>query len=160
MGTSANIQTRAAACTMSTVPGDPLISSSAKDGFCGRANQNQDIEILTYVTEGTYDTVMAESAGEGAVHRTGPLRDTVESEVESLTAATSVRRPLKPRPSPPATRGISAKQNWEDEVKRLTALERAYHGRSAGGLDYLGAPALPPAPPKRTDRSGTHCTTG
>ena len=83
MGTGANIQVRAAALHHVDVPWRPAILEQREGRILRQGNQNQEVEILTYVTEGTYDTVMWQKVQAKALFIEQVRRgDTVDSEVE------------------------------------------------------------------------------
>ena len=128
MGTGANIQVRAAALHHVDVPWRPADLEQREGRILRQGNQNQQVEILTYVTEGTYDTVMWQKVQAKALFIEQVRRgDTVDSEVESLdggdigTAAAETKAVATGDPR------YLRQVELEDEVKRLVALERAYH---------------------------------
>ena len=128
MGTGANLQRRALALHHVDVPWRPADLEQREGRIIRQGNQNREIEILTYVTEGTYDTVMWQKVQAKALFIEQVRRgDTVDAEVESLdggdigTAAAETKAVATGDPR------YLRQVELEDEVKRLVALERAYH---------------------------------
>jgi hypothetical protein len=58
MGTGTNVQARAIAQHHVDVPWRPADLEQREGRIIRQGNQNQVVEILNYVTESTYDTVM------------------------------------------------------------------------------------------------------
>lgn len=151
MGTGANIQTRAVALHHVDVPWRPADLEQREGRILRQGNQNGEVEILTYVTEGTYDTVMWQKVQAKALFIEQVRRgDGVESEVDSLdggdigTAAAETKAVATGDPR------YLRQVELEDTVKRLEALERAHH-ESLRRRDWLVAGHERSLPQRRRD---------
>lgn len=128
MGTGANLQRRALALHHVDVPWRPADLEQREGRIIRQGNQNQDVEILTYVTEGTYDTVMWQKVQAKALFIEQVRRgDTVDSEVESLDGGDIGSAAAETKAVATGDPRYLRQVELEDEVKRLVALERAYH---------------------------------
>ena len=128
MGTGCNIQNRARALHHVDVPWRPADLEQREGRIIRQGNQNQEIEILTYVTEGTYDTVMWQKVQAKALVIDQVRRgDTVDSEVESLDGGDIGTAAAETKALATGDPRYLRQVELEDQVKRLVALERAYH---------------------------------
>ncbi len=70
MGTGTNIQERAVALHRLDVPWRPSDLEQREGRIIRQGNKNPSVEILSYVTQGTFDTIMWQTVGEkGPLHR-------------------------------------------------------------------------------------------
>ena len=151
MGTGANIQTRAVALHHVDVPWRPADLEQREGRILRQGNQNGEVEILTYVTEGTYDTVMWQKVQAKALFIEQVRRgDGIDNEVDSLdggdigTAAAETKAVATGDPR------YLRQVELEDTVKRLEALERAHH-ESLRRRDWLVAGHERSLPQRRND---------
>ncbi len=125
MGTGTNVQTRATALHHVDVPWRPADLEQREGRIIRQGNQNSSIEILNYVTEGSFDTFMwqkveAKSLFVGQIKRNEVDANEAEdlggeftaSAAETKAAATGDPRYIR-------------QVQLQDEVQRLDALERS-----------------------------------
>ena len=94
------------------VPWRPCDLEQREGRIIRQGNQNEVVDIVNYVTEGTYDVVMWQKVQAKALFIEQMRRDEVlDTEIEDLTAAKSDPRPPKPRRSPPATPATCGRSN-------------------------------------------------
>ena len=132
MGTGTNIQDRAVALHHVDVPWRPSDLEQREGRILRQGNQNPQVEILNYVTEETWDTVMWQTVERKARFigqiKTGDLdartaEDLGSDELGNSAAATKAVATGDPR--------YLAQVQLDDDVKRLDALKRA-HGDAKG----------------------------
>jgi len=132
MGTGTNIQDRAVALHHVDVPWRPADLEQREGRILRQGNQNPRVEILNYVTEETWDTVMWQTVERKARFigqiKTGDLdartaEDLGSDELGNSAAATKAVATGDPR--------YLAQVQLDDDVKRLSALKRA-HGDAKG----------------------------
>jgi len=132
MGTGTNIQDRAVALHHVDVPWRPADLEQREGRILRQGNQNPRVEILNYVTEETWDTVMWQTVERKARFigqiKTGDLdartaEDLGSDELGNSAAATKAVATGDPR--------YLQQVQLDDDVKRLDALKRA-HGDAKG----------------------------
>jgi len=135
MGTGTNIQDRAVALHHVDVPWRPADLEQREGRILRQGNQNPRVEILNYVTEETWDTVMWQTVERKARFigqiKTGDLdartaEDLGSDELGNSAAATKAVATGDPR--------YLQQVQLDDDVKRLDALKRA-HGDAKGRND-------------------------
>ncbi|WP_236728592.1 DEAD/DEAH box helicase family protein, partial [Mycolicibacterium obuense] len=129
MGTGWNIQPRLAALDHVDVPWRPADLEQREGRVLRQGNQNLDgVEIRTYVTEGTYDTVMwqkvqAKSLFIEQVNRSEvtdrDIEDLSGGDIGAAAAETKALATGDPR--------YLRQVELDEQVRRLQALERAHH---------------------------------
>lgn len=131
LGTGANIQSRLAALHHVDVPWRPSDLEQREGRIDRQGNQNEEIEILTYVTEGTYDVVKWQKvqAKQLFVHQVS-RNEATDFEVEDLDGgdigAAAAETKAIATGDPRYVRQVAL----DDEVKRLNALERSHLANS------------------------------
>ena len=136
MGTGTNIQGRAAALHHVDVPWRPADLEQREGRIIRQGNQNEEIEILNYVTESTYDTVMWQKVQAKALFIDQMRRNEVlDSEVEDLSGGDIGSAAAETKAVATGDPRYLRQVELEDDVKRLTALERAHH-ESARRRDF------------------------
>jgi len=132
MGTGTNIQDRAVALHHVDVPWRPADLEQREGRILRQGNQNPRVEILNYVTEETWDTIMWQTVERKARFigqiKTGDLdartaEDLSSDELGNSAAATKAVATGDPR--------YLQQVQLDDDVKRLSALKRA-HGDAKG----------------------------
>ena len=126
MGTGTNVQTRAVALHHVDVPWRPADLEQREGRVIRQGNQNQFVEILNYVTEGTFDTFMWQKVEAKALFIEQIKRNEVDaSEVDDIggeftasAAETKAAATGDPR--------YVQQVKLNDEVGRLDALERSH----------------------------------
>jgi len=127
MGTGTNIQDRAVALHHVDVPWRPADLEQREGRILRQGNQNPRVEILNYVTEQTWDTIMWQTVEKKARFigqiKTGDLdartaEDLGSDELGNSAAATKAVATGDPR--------YLAQVQLDDDVKRLSALRRAH----------------------------------
>ncbi len=134
MGTGTNVQTRAIALHHVDVPWRPADLEQREGRIIRQGNQNDEVEVLNYVAEATYDTVMWQTVQRKAVFIQQAKRNEVDvREVEDLgggdigesAAATKAIATGDPR--------YLRQVELEDTLRRLTALAQAHHEATHAG---------------------------
>ncbi len=127
MGTGTNIQDRAVALHHVDVPWRPADLEQREGRILRQGNQNPRVEILNYVTEQTWDTIMWQTVEKKARFigqiKTGDLdartaEDLGSDELGNSAAATKAVATGDPR--------YLQQVQLDDDVKRLSALRRAH----------------------------------
>lgn len=132
MGTGTNVQTRLRALHHVDVPWRPADLEQREGRIIRQGNQNAEVDVVNYVTEGSYDTVMwqkveaksnfIEQLRRGEVD-VDEIEDLGGGDISGAAAETKAIATGDPR-------YISQVQLAED-VKRLSALESAHHDAAA-----------------------------
>lgn len=132
MGTGTNVQTRATAEHHIDVPWRPADLEQREGRIIRQGNQNKTIEILNYVTEGSYDTVMWQKVEAKAMfieqYRCGNL--TVD-EIEDIGGGDLANAAAETKAIATGDPRFIKQVKLDDEVKRLQALENAHHEAAA-----------------------------
>jgi hypothetical protein len=127
MGTGTNVQSRLKALHHIDVPWRPADLEQREGRILLQGNQNDEVEILNHVTEGTYDTVMWQSVQAKALfieqmHR----NEVVDTEVEDLSGGDIGAAAAETKAVATGDPRYLRQVQLEDDVKRLTALQRAH----------------------------------
>jgi hypothetical protein len=127
MGTGTNVQNRATALHHVDVPWRPADLEQREGRIIRQGNQNATVEILNYVTEASYDTVMWQKVEAKAlfieqVKRKDITSEEVEDVGGGMTAAAAETKAIATG-DPRYIRQVQL----QDEVQKLDALERAHH---------------------------------
>jgi hypothetical protein len=137
MGTGTNVQARAIALHHVDVPWRPADLEQREGRIIRQGNQNQVIEILNYVTECTYDTVMWQRVQAKALFIEQMHRNEVlDTEVDDLSGGDIGAAAAETKAVATGDPRYLRQVQLEDDVKRLTALERA-HRDSIRRRDWL-----------------------
>lgn len=129
MGTGTNVQPRATALHHVDVPWRPADLEQRESRIVRQGNQNPTIEILNYVTEGSYDTVMWQKVEAKARFIEQVKREEVDAdEIEDLGGGDIGNAAAETKA---IATGDPRQVQLHDEVKRLDALERAHHEAAA-----------------------------
>lgn len=132
MGTGMNVQTRLRGLHHVDVPWRPADLEQREGRIIRQGNQNPEVDIVNYVTEGSYDTVMWQKveAKSGFIEQTkrgevdvDEIEDLGGGDISGAAAETKAIATGDPR-------YIKQVQLAED-VKRLTALESAHRDAAA-----------------------------
>ncbi|MDQ1308306.1 MAG: hypothetical protein QG671_4140, partial [Actinomycetota bacterium] len=151
MGTGTNIQTRAVALHHVDVPWRPADLEQREGRIIRQGNQNKQVEILNYVTESTYDTVMWQKVQAKSLFIEQVRRgETVDSEMESLDGGDIGAAAAETKAMATGDPRYLRQVELEDEVKRLAALEKAWH-ESIRRRDWTVAGYERSLPRRRTD---------
>ena len=127
MGTGTNVQARARALHHVDVPWRPCDLEQREGRIIRQGNQNDEVDIFTYVTAGTYDTVMWQKVQAKALFIEQMRRDEVlDTEVEDLTGGDIGSAAAETKAVATGDPRYLRQVELEDDVKRLTALERAH----------------------------------
>lgn len=128
MGTGTNIQTRAIALHHVDVPWRPGDLEQREGRIIRQGNQNTEVEILNYVAEGSYDTVMWQKVESKAVfinqakrNEVGDLREVEDlggGDIGESAAATKAIATGDPR--------YLRQVELDETVQRLSALAQAH----------------------------------
>ncbi|MGV7254596.1 helicase [Mycobacterium kansasii] len=139
MGTGTNVQARAIALHHVDVPWRPADLEQREGRIIRQGNQNQIVEILTYVTESTYDTVMWQKVQAKALFIEQMRRNEVlDTEIEDLSGGDIGTAAAETKAIATGDPRYLRQVQLEDDVKRLSALERA-HRDSIRRRDFLVA---------------------
>ncbi|UOG23756.1 DEAD/DEAH box helicase family protein (plasmid) [Gordonia amicalis] len=140
MGTGVNVQARLAALHHIDVPWRPADLEQREGRILRQGNQNEDVEILQYVTAGTTDTVMWGKVEMKSrfidEYKMGQLSNTDELgeiDSESLTEAAAATKAA----ATGDMRFIKMVE-LEDEVSKLTAMEAAHRDTQAHARRRVG----------------------
>lgn len=127
LGTGANIQSRLAALHHVDVPWRPADLEQREGRIDRQGNQNDEIEILTYVTEGTYDTVKWQKvqAKQLFIHQVR-RNEISDLEVEDLNGGDIGSAAAEAKAIATGDPRYVRQVELDDEVKRLAALERSH----------------------------------
>src|ERR1700682_6185046 len=136
MGTGMNVQHRAAALHHVDVPWRPADLEQREGRIIRQGNQNEEVEILNYVTESTYDTVMWQKVQAKAVFIDQMRRNEVlDSEVEDLSGGDIGSAAAETKAVATGDPRYLRQVELDDTVRRLSALERA-HQQSVRNRDW------------------------
>ena len=141
MGTGTNVQSRALALHHVDVPWRPADLEQREGRIIRQGNQNEVVEILNYVTEATYDTVMWQKVQAKALFIDQMRRnEVIDNEVEDLSGGDIGSAAAETKAIATGDPRYVQQVELEDDVKRLSALERAHRTRAAnatGGCRQL-----------------------
>lgn len=128
MGTGTNVQARAIALHHVDVPWRPADLEQREGRMIRQGNQNQVVEILNYVTESSYDTVMWQKVQAKALFIEQMRRNEVfDTEIEDLSGGDIGSAAAETKAVATGDPRYLRQVELEDDVKRLTALQRAHH---------------------------------
>lgn len=155
MGTGTNIQARAIALHHVDVPWRPADLEQREGRIIRQGNQNTDVEILNYVAEATYDTVMWQKVESKALfinqtkrNEVGDLRevedlgggDIGESAAATKAIATGDPRHLRQVELDEAVRRLSALAQAHQEATRAARWRLSHTAKTISGLtDQIAA---------------------
>ncbi len=132
MGTGTNVQTRATAEHHVDVPWRPADLEQREGRVIRQGNQNETIEILNYVTAGSYDTVMWQKVEAKATfidqYRRGNV---VVDEIEDIAGGDMSNAAAETKAIATGDPRFIKQVKLDDEVKRLQALANAHDEASA-----------------------------
>ncbi len=121
------MQSRAIALHHVDVPWRPADLEQREGRIIRQGNQNQVVEILNYVTESTYDTVMWQKVQAKALFIEQMRRNEVlDTEIEDLSGGDIGSADAETKAVATGDPRYLRQVELEDDVKRLTALERAH----------------------------------
>lgn len=128
MGTGTNVQSRCVALHHVDVPWRPADLEQREGRIIRQGNQNKRVEILNYVTEGTYDTVMWQKVEAKALFIEQMRRnEVVDTEIEDLSGGDIGAAAAETKAIATGDPRYLRQVELDDTVRRLTALERAHH---------------------------------
>lgn len=128
MGTGTNVQSRAVALHHVDVPWRPADLEQREGRIIRQGNQNERVEILNYVTEGTYDTVMWQKVEAKALFIEQMRRnEVVDTEIEDLSGGDIGAAAAETKAIATGDPRYLRQVELDDAVRRLSALERAHH---------------------------------
>ncbi|WP_241474053.1 helicase, partial [Mycolicibacterium neoaurum] len=138
MGTGWNIQPRLAALDHVDVPWRPADLEQREGRVLRQGNQNLDgVEIRTYVTEGTYDTVMWQKVQAKSLFIEQVRRNEVsDTEIEDLSGGDIGAAAAETKALATGDPRYLRQVELDEQVRRLQALERA-HYESIRRRDWL-----------------------
>ncbi len=126
MGTGTNVQTRCTALHHVDVPWRPADLEQREGRIIRQGNQNSSIEIINYVTEGSFDTFMWQKVEAKSLFISQIKRNEVDAnEAEDLGGeftASAAETKAAATGDPRYIRQVQL----QDEVQRLDALERSH----------------------------------
>ena len=126
MGTGTNVQTRAVALHHVDVPWRPADLEQREGRAIRQGNQNAEVEILNYVTEGSFDTFMWQKVEAKAMFIEQIKRNEVDAtEVDDIGGEFTASAAETKAASTGDPRYIQ-QVKLTDEVARLDALERSH----------------------------------
>ncbi len=126
MGTGTNVQTRAVALHHVDVPWRPADLEQREGRAIRQGNQNAEVEIINYVTEGSFDTFMWQKVEAKAMFIEQIKRNEIDaSEVEDIGGEFTASAAETKAASTGDPRYIQ-QVKLADEVARLDALERSH----------------------------------
>lgn len=127
MGTGTNVQTRATALHHVDVPWRPADLEQREGRIIRQGNQNAEVEILNYVTEGSYDTVMWQKVEAKTIFIEQVKRNEVDAnEVEDLGGGDLGAAAAETKAVATGDPRYIRQVKLQDEVQRLDALERSH----------------------------------
>lgn len=128
MGTGTNVQSRLAALHHVDVPWRPADLEQREGRIIRQGNQNDEVEILCYVTESSYDTVMWQTVEAKALFIDQMRRNTVrDTEIEDLSGGDIGAAAAETKAIATGDPRYIRQVQLDDEVRRLAAMERAHY---------------------------------
>ncbi len=139
MGTGTNVQTRATALHHVDVPWRPADLEQREGRIIRQGNQNKTVEILNYVTAGSYDTVMWQKVEAKALFIEQIKRNDIDAtEVEDVGGGEMSMAAAETKAIATGDPRYIQQVKLQDEVQRLDALERAHQEAMARRERRLG----------------------
>ncbi|WP_236949407.1 DEAD/DEAH box helicase family protein [Mycolicibacterium goodii] len=136
MGTGTNVQARATAEHHIDVPWRPADLEQREGRIIRQGNQNREIEIITYVTEGSYDAVMWQKVESKSAFIEQYRRGNVTvDEIEDISGGDLTNAAAETKAIATGDPRFIRQVKLDDEVKRLQALQTA-HGEAAARRQY------------------------
>ena len=152
MGTGTNVQSRLRALHHVDVPWRPADLEQREGRILRQGNQNDIVDIVNYVTEGTYDTVMWQKVQAKALFIEQMRRnEVIDNEIEDLSGGDIGSAAAETKAIATGDPRYVKQVELEDEVKRLSAL-RARPQRRHAPTRLAGQPIRTrhPRPARRT----------
>ena len=132
MGTGTNVQTRLRALHHVDVPWRPADLEQREGRIIRQGNQHAEVDILNYVTEGAYDTVMWQKVEAKALFIEQVKRENVTvDEIEDLGGGDLSGAAAETKAIATGDPRYVKQVQLDDDVKRLQALESAHHDATA-----------------------------
>ena len=132
MGTGTNVQTRLRALHHVDVPWRPADLEQREGRIIRQGNQNHEVDILNYVTEGAYDTVMWQKVEAKALFIEQVKRENVTTdEIEDLGGGDLSGAAAETKAIATGDPRYVKQVQLDEDVKRLQALESAHHDATA-----------------------------
>jgi hypothetical protein len=123
-----NVQSRLRALRHVDVPWRPADLEQREGRILRQGNQNDIVDIVNYVTEGTYDTVMWQKVQAKALFIEQMRRnEVIDNEIEDLSGGDIGSAAAETKAIATGDPRYVKQVELEDEVKRLSALERAHN---------------------------------
>jgi hypothetical protein len=123
-----NVQSRLRALHHCDVPWRPCDLEQREGRVIRQGNQNEEVDIFNYVTEGTYDVVMWQKVQAKALFIEQMRRnEVVDLEIEDLSGGDIGSAAAETKAIATGDPRYVRQVELDDEVRRLTALERAHH---------------------------------
>lgn len=136
MGTGTNVQARLTALHHVDVPWRPADLEQREGRILRQGNQNSQVDILIYVTQASYDTVMWQKVQAKALFiEQMRRREVVETEVEDLDGGDIGSAAAETKAVATGDPRYLRQVELDDAVRRLTALQRA-HQQSVRNRDF------------------------
>jgi Helicase conserved C-terminal domain len=136
MGTGTNVQSRLTALHHVDVPWRPADLEQREGRIMRQGNQNDEIDILNYVTESSYDTVMWQRVQAKALFIEQMRRNEVlDTEIEDLSGGDIGAAAAETKAIATGDPRYLRQVELDDAVRRLTALERS-HQQSVRNRDW------------------------
>ena len=128
LGTGWNVQARLRALHHVDVPWRPCDLEQREGRARRQGNQHDFVDIFCYVTEGSYDTVMWQRVEAKALFTEQIYRNEVtDLEIEDLSGGDIGAAAAETKALATGDPRYLRQVQLDDDVKRLTALERAHH---------------------------------
>jgi N12 class adenine-specific DNA methylase len=151
MGTGTNVQARLAALHHVDVPWRPADLEQREGRILRQGNQNGEIDIINYVTESSYDTVMWQRVQAKALFIDQMRRNEVlDSEIEDLSGGDIGAAAAETKAIATGDPRYLRQVELDDAVRRLTALQRA-HQQSVRNRDWQVRVLEKAVPAKQAD---------
>ena len=123
-----NVQSRLRALHHVDVPWRPADLEQREGRILRQGNQNDIVDIVNYVTEGTYDTVMWQKVQAKALFIEQMRRnEVIDNEIEDLSGGDIGSAAAETKAIATGDPRYVKQVELEDEVKRLSALQRAHN---------------------------------
>lgn len=136
MGTGTNIQRRMTALYHVDVPWRPADLEQREGRILRQGNQNKQVEIVNFVAEGTYDTVMWQRVQAKALFIDQMRRNEIQdNEIEDLSGGDIGAAAAETKAVATGDPRYIRQVELDDTVRRLTALESA-HNQSVRNRDW------------------------
>ena len=132
MGTGTNVQTRLRALHHVDVPWRPADLEQREGRIIRQGNQNPEVDIINYVTEGAFDTVMWQKVEAKARFIEQVKRENVDvDEIEDLGGGDISGAAAETKAIATGDPRYIKQVELDDDVRRLSALESAHRDAAA-----------------------------